>query len=53
MSGKLGTNKIKNLRTLCRHCHVLRADRRHRGMIGKALKDGFITSDWREQIWKE
>lgn len=53
ISGKLGTNKIKNLRTLCRRCHVLRADKRHRGMIGKALKDGIITSDWREEVWSD
>lgn len=51
ISGKLGTNKIKNLRTLCRRCHVLRCDKRHRGMIGKALKDGIITSNWREEVW--
>ena len=52
ISGKLGTNKINNLRTLCRRCHVLRADKRHRGMIGKALRDGIITSNWRELIWR-
>ena len=36
-SGKLGSNHKSNLRTLCRRCHVLRADHRHRGMTAKAL----------------
>jgi 5-methylcytosine-specific restriction enzyme A len=53
VSGRLGTNKISNLRTLCRRCHVLRADKRHRGMIGKALKDGIIPPNWREHIWRD
>lgn len=51
VSGKLGTNKISNLRTLCYRCHVLRADIRHRGMIGKALKKGIIPPNWRGEIW--
>jgi len=50
-SGKLGTNKLSNLRTLCRCCHVLREDGRHRGMISKALKDGIIPPNWRELVW--
>lgn len=50
-SGKNATNKYKNLRTLCRRCHVLRADFRHRGMIARALKDGIIPPDWRELVW--
>lgn len=53
ISGKLGTNKFSNLRTLCRRCHVLRLDNRHRGMIAKALKDGIIPPNWREYIWKD
>lgn len=52
-SGKLGTNSFKNLRTLCRRHHVLRADFRHRGMISRALKDGVIPTNWRELIWEE
>jgi hypothetical protein len=51
-SGKLGTNKLSNLRTLCKRCHVLRADCRHRGMIAKALKDGVIPPNWREFVWE-
>jgi len=51
-SGKLSGNELKNLRTLCRRCHVLRADKRHRGMIGKALEDGIIPSNWRELVWE-
>jgi 5-methylcytosine-specific restriction enzyme A len=50
-SGRLGTNELSNLRTLCRRCHILRADPRHRGMIGKALKDGIIPYNWRELLW--
>lgn len=52
-SGKLGTNKFSNLRTLCRRCHVLRADFRHRGMIANALKDGIIPPNWRELVWED
>jgi len=50
-SGKLGTNDMNNLRTLCRYHHVLRADPRHRGMIAKALADGIIPPNWRELVW--
>ena len=50
-SGKLGTNEMSNLRTLCRRCHVLRSDHRHRGMIAKALQDEIIPPNWRELVW--
>lgn len=52
-SGKLATNKLSNLRTLCRRCHVLRDDKRHRGMIANALRDGIIPPNWRELVWSE
>jgi 5-methylcytosine-specific restriction protein A len=52
-SGKLGTNDLSNLRTLCRYHHVLRADHRHRGMIWKALEEGLIPPNWRELVWEE
>jgi 5-methylcytosine-specific restriction protein A len=52
-SGKLGTNEMSNLRTLCRRCHVLRADPRHRGMIAEALRDGIIPPNWRELVWED
>ena len=52
-SGKLGSNKLSNLRTLCRRCHVLRADNRHRGMIASALRDGIIPPDWRGLVWED
>lgn len=52
-SGKLGDNAMKNLRTLCRRCHVLRADNRHRGMIAHALRDGIIPPNWRELVWED
>lgn len=52
VSGKRGTNKLAELRTLCRYHHVLRADKRHRGMIGKALRDGLIPPDWRNLTWE-
>jgi len=51
-SGKLAGNEMGNLRVLCRRCHVLRADGRHRGMIAKALEDGLIPPDWRELVWE-
>jgi 5-methylcytosine-specific restriction protein A len=50
-SGKRGSNGIRNLRTLCRRCHALRADPRHRGMIAAALRDGIIPPDWRDYSW--
>lgn len=52
-SGKLGTNALSNLRTLCRKCHVLRLDFRHRGMIANALRDGVIPPNWRELCWED
>ena len=51
-SGKLGSNHTSNLRTLCRRCHVLRADSRHRGMTAQALKEGIIPVNWRELVWE-
>jgi 5-methylcytosine-specific restriction endonuclease McrA len=51
-SGRLATNGLQNLRTLCRRCHVLRADPRHRGMIAGALRDEIIPPNWRELIWE-
>lgn len=47
-----GTNHLSNLRVLCRRCHVLRADPKHRGMIAKALADGIIPADWRPLVWE-
>ena len=52
VSGKRGTNHMSNLRTLCRRCHVLRADNRHRGMIARALELGIIPPDWRGLVWE-
>lgn len=52
-SGKLGTNEMSNLRTLCRRCHVLRSDPRHRGMTAKALAEGIIPADWRGLVWDD
>lgn len=48
---KGGSNKLENLRTLCRHHHVLRQDASHRGMMAKALQDGVIPPDWRKLVW--
>ena len=53
VSGKLGTNADENLRLLCRRCHVLRLNGRHRGMISKALEDGIIPPDWRKLLWDD
>ena len=52
-SGRHGTNHMANLRTLCRRCHVLRVDFRHRGMIASALRDGIIPANWRELVWDD
>lgn len=52
-SGKRGSNHLSNLRTLCRRCHVLRADARHRGMIAQAIADGIIPADWRPLVWDD
>jgi 5-methylcytosine-specific restriction protein A len=51
-SGKLANNSLKNLRTLCRRCHVLRDDPRHRGMVAKAISDGIIPQNWRDLVWE-
>jgi len=51
-SGRLAGNDKDNLRVLCRRCHVLRLDNRHRGMISKALSLGIIPPDWRELLWE-
>lgn len=48
-----GTNELQNLRVLCRRCHVLRADGKHRGMIASALRDGVIPPDWRSLVWDD
>lgn len=47
-----GINALWNLRTLCRRCHVLRADIAHQGMIAAALRDGLIPPDWRSLVWE-
>ena len=51
-SGRLASNADTNLRVLCRRCHVLRQDPRHRGMIGAALRAGIIPPNWRELVWE-
>ncbi len=53
ISGKYGTNKIRNLRVLCPRCHILRACFRHRGMTAKALASGIIPVNWREMVWED
>lgn len=50
-SGKLATNHLSNLRVLCRTCHTLRADLRHKGMVANALKLGIIPPNWRKYVW--
>ncbi|MBE4910191.1 HNH endonuclease [Bacillus luteolus] len=52
-SGKYANNGLKNLRTLCRRCHVLRLDSNHRGMIAKALLDKIIPPNWRKYVWSD
>ena len=50
-SGKKGDNKSRNLRTLCKICHILRKDFRHRGMTASALQKGLIPASWRKLTW--
>ena len=52
ISGRRASNADANLRVLCRRCHVLRADNRHRGMVAKALALGIIPANWRELVWE-
>ena len=52
VSGKLGTNELSNLRTLCLICHALRADRRHDGLRAKLLHKGLLPANWRELVWE-
>lgn len=52
-SGKLGTNKQENLRTLCPVCHALRADHRHQALTARLLHVGLLPSNWRELVWEE
>lgn len=49
---KGGSNADSNLRTLCRRCHVLRANKSHQGMIAQAVRDGIIPADWRSRVWE-
>lgn len=51
-SGKNGTNHDSNLRTLCKMCHALRADRRHDGLRGKLLAQDALPRNWRELLWE-
>ncbi|MBD2093454.1 HNH endonuclease [Microcoleus sp. FACHB-1515] len=45
-----GSNRDRNLRVLCRRCHVLRASQPHHGMIAKALRDEIIPPEWRSLV---
>lgn len=47
-----GSNRDRNLRVLCRRCHVLRASQAHQGMIAHALRHGIIPADWRSLVWE-
>lgn len=51
VSGRMGTNRHSNLRTLCPRCHYLRGDFRHRGMTAAAIASGIIPADWRRHVW--
>lgn len=51
-SGKLGSNADSNLRTLCKVCHALRLDHRHRGLLFKLLSQGLLPENWRELVWE-
>jgi 5-methylcytosine-specific restriction endonuclease McrA len=51
-SGKLGTNDMSNLRTLCPICHALRVDERHKALFAKLLRQGLLPENWRELVWE-
>lgn len=53
ISGKFGSNKLSNLRTLCIPCHSLRECNRHRMLTAKAVELGIIPTDWRELTWTD
>jgi len=53
ISNLSGTNADSNLRILCRRCHVLRLNPKHRGMIANALRLGIIPPNWRELVWDD
>lgn len=52
VSGKLGSNQLSNLRTLCLACHSLRECNRHRGLTSKAIENGVIPPNWRHLTWE-
>ncbi|RST76222.1 HNH endonuclease [Siminovitchia acidinfaciens] len=53
ISGIMGSNEFKNLRTLCRRCHTLRLDFNHRTLIQGAITKGIIPPHWRSLVWDE
>lgn len=53
VSGKFGSNKLSNLRTLCVPCHSLRQCNRHRGLTANAIEKGLIPMDWRHLTWED
>jgi len=52
-SGKLGTNQLSNLRTLCRICHATRADHRHQALTMRLVRTGELPPNWRELVWED
>lgn len=53
VSGKEGSNKFSNLRTLCYRCHSLRECNRHRGLTSRAIEKGILPPKWRHLTWSE
>lgn len=53
VSGKFGSNKISNLRTLCIYCHSLRQCNRHRGLTAKSIERGMLPAKWRHLTWDD
>lgn len=48
-----GKNRLDNYRLLCRRCHCLRENNKHRGMVASAIRDGIIPPDWRPLVWRD
>lgn len=53
ISGKYGSNKLSNLRTLCIPCHSLRQCNRHRRLTADAIKNKIIPPKWRQLTWED
>lgn len=52
-AGIVATNKLSELRTLCKKCHALRTCFLHRGLSARGVEEGIIPPKWRHLTWDE